>query len=63
MTSSNIKTNIANAERAVNISAIIGDNRIIAFEFSTLGMSLIIVAHSQALNLRFFLIHCLPYQQ
>ena len=59
----NMKVKIKNAVIAVKASANKGDKKIIALEGSVRGMSLIIVAHSQALNLRFCLIHYLPYQQ
>ena len=37
-----IKRNMIKAVSAVSVSAIIGDNMIMAFEFSTLGISFII---------------------
>ena len=63
MISVNIKAKIKNAVTAVNVSANNGDKKIIALEGWARGMSLIIVSHSQALNVRFFLGHCPSYQQ
>jgi hypothetical protein len=40
--SSRIKRNMTKAVSAVRVSATIGDNMIMAFEFSTLGISFII---------------------
>jgi soluble P-type ATPase len=45
--SSKIKINIISADNAVSVIASNGDNKIIALEFSTLGISLIISFHLQ----------------
>ena len=60
--SSKIKRKMTNAESAVSVSAMIGDNMIIAFEFSALGISLIMISDLLPSAAKFSLGHLFSYR-